>query len=38
MIVKNLQSLRKKDKYVDWKMATLLYYNEDISGDEMTRR
>jgi hypothetical protein len=36
VIVKNLETLRKKDKGFDAKMAMLFYYNEDI--EEMKRR
>jgi hypothetical protein len=38
VIVKNLESLRKKDRVFDAKMAMLIYYNEDIDEEETLRR
>jgi hypothetical protein len=37
-LMKGLRQYREKDRYFDCKMATLVYYNDDISGKEMERR
>jgi hypothetical protein len=38
IIVENLEASRKQDQYYDTKMAWLVYYNDEIDGEEMGRR
>jgi hypothetical protein len=38
VIVKNLEAFRMKDRMVDFKLACLVYYNEEIDEEERERR